>query len=48
VDCNCTLCRRYGAIWAYYKPGEVKIVQGGDSTVAYVWGNKWLAFITAG
>jgi len=44
VDCNCTLCRRYGAIWAYYEPGEVKIVQGADNTVAYSWGNKWLAF----
>ena len=44
VDCNCTLCRRYGAIWAYYKPGEVKIVQGADDTVAYTWGDKALAF----
>ena len=27
-DCNCTLCRRYGALWAYYSPSEVEIPTG--------------------
>jgi len=37
VDCNCTLCRRYGALWAYYEPGEVVFVAGDGETDRYVW-----------
>src|SRR5688572_7559981 len=44
LDCNCTLCRRYGALWAYYKPGQVKLVDGGDATDAYTWSDEVLAF----
>jgi hypothetical protein len=44
LDCNCTLCRRYGSLWAYYKPGEVTLVAGGDATDRYLWGDKALAF----
>jgi len=44
LDCNCTLCRRYGAIWAYPKAEHVKIVSGEDATDTYLWGNEWLAF----
>ncbi len=43
-DCNCTLCRRYGALWAYYEPGEVKLVQGEGTTDTYRWDSKMLAF----
>jgi hypothetical protein len=43
-DCNCTLCRRYGALWSYYEPGEVTIVQGEGDTDTYVWGDEMLAF----
>jgi hypothetical protein len=44
LDCNCTLCRRYGALWAYYQPDEVKVVRGADATDTYLWGDKMLAF----
>ena len=44
VDCNCTLCRRYGALWAYYKPGEVVIVRGAEDTETYVWAKRRFAF----
>jgi hypothetical protein len=44
LDCNCTLCRRYGAIWAYPKPDMVKFVRGADSTDTYSWGDRALAF----
>ncbi|MFP6837922.1 MAG: hypothetical protein VB948_17635 [Pseudomonadales bacterium] len=43
-DCNCTLCRRYGPLWAYYEPGEVKLVQGVGATDDYRWDDKMLAF----
>lgn len=44
LDCSCTICRRYGALWAYCKPGQVKIVQGADATDTYAWNDKVIAF----
>ncbi|ORY18224.1 glutathione-dependent formaldehyde-activating protein [Clohesyomyces aquaticus] len=41
LECLCSICRRYGALWAYYKPDEVH-VEG--ETEAYVWGKKTLSF----
>lgn len=40
-ECLCSICRRYGALWAYYKPDEVQ-VEG--ETEAYIWGKKRLAY----
>ena len=28
TDCNCTLCRRYGTLWAYYSPKDVQTPAG--------------------
>ena len=28
TDCNCTMCRRYGALWAYYSPKDVTVPSG--------------------
>ena len=25
TNCNCSICRRYGTLWAYYKADEVRI-----------------------
>ena len=44
LDCNCTLCRRYGAIWAYPAAPDVTFVCGTDATDAYTWGDKMLEF----
>jgi hypothetical protein len=44
LDCNCTICRRYGAIWAYPNPGKVTFVKGAGNTDSYAWGHKQLAF----
>jgi hypothetical protein len=40
--CNCTLCRRYGVLWAYDYDGEGIAVTG--ATHSYVWGNKEVSF----
>lgn len=40
--CNCTLCRRYGALWAYGHEGEGIHVSG--ATRAYVWGHRSIGF----
>lgn len=26
ICCNCSICRRYGTLWAYFDSGEVEIV----------------------
>jgi hypothetical protein len=44
LDCNCTICRRYGAIWAYPAPTSVTFVRGAGDTDTYLWGDKMLAF----
>jgi hypothetical protein len=40
--CNCSICRRYGALWAYDNEGEKISVSG--TTQVYKWGRKWLEF----
>jgi hypothetical protein len=35
TDCNCSICRRLGVLWAYYSAAEVAIA-GLDATGAYV------------
>lgn len=41
TQCGCSICRRYGALWAYYLTEEVSI---SGPTEAYVWGRKRIAF----
>ena len=43
TECNCSICRRLGARWAYYSPSQVKITKQG-MTQPYVWGDRMLAF----
>jgi hypothetical protein len=43
-ECNCSICRRYGARWAYYDPALVRFVSGAASTDTYMWGDKDIAF----
>jgi hypothetical protein len=40
--CNCTVCRRYGVLWAYDFEGEG--VSASGPTTAYVWGDKSIGF----
>jgi hypothetical protein len=37
LDCNCTLCRRYGGLWTYPEPGQVTLVTGEGATDTYSW-----------
>jgi hypothetical protein len=46
LDCNCTLCRRYGALWSYYQgDDQAKLIAKPrpDSTFTYLWGDKEIA-----
>jgi hypothetical protein len=43
TSCNCSICRRLGALWSYYRPDQVRTPAPGVTT-PYVWGDKTLAF----
>ena len=40
IDCNCSICRRYGALWAFYGAGTVQVIGHPENTTEYVWGQK--------
>ena len=42
VDCNCSICRRYGALWAYYSLKDVIVPTGLTDT--YLRGPKKIEF----
>ncbi len=44
TDCNCSICRRLGGLWAYYRKDQVRIIAAPDATSAYVWGDRMLEF----
>lgn len=48
TDCNCSICRRLGTLWAYYPIESVKVTGHPDYTDAYVWGDKMLKTIRCG
>lgn len=43
TDCNCSICRRYGGLWAYYSPKDVRVVAGEGVTDVYLWGDKTIS-----
>lgn len=40
-DCACSICRRKGALWAYYSPNLVRIA---GETAIYQWGDRDIEF----
>lgn len=42
TDCNCSLCRRLGGLWAYFDFGTVRIEGHPAHTAEYVWGDRTL------
>jgi len=43
--CNCSICRRYGTLWAYYKAGTVRVEHERGATSEYRWGDRRLKFM---
>ncbi|HEY1991659.1 MAG TPA: GFA family protein [Gammaproteobacteria bacterium] len=41
TSCNCSICRRYGTLCAYYRPSQVRV---SGETDTYRWGDKSIAF----
>ncbi len=46
TDCNCSVCRRNGGLWAHFSPRDVKLKCEPERTVRYVWGDKMLTLIS--
>lgn len=44
TECTCTICRRYGARWAYNTRRTARVVSDPDRMSAYVWGDRELEF----
>ncbi len=42
TDCNCSLCRRIGGYWAYYKPAEVRVTHPENGLDGYIQGDRSL------
>jgi hypothetical protein len=45
TDCNCSICRRYGAHWAYYPAAEVEVIAEPGATADYSCNLKRLRFV---
>ncbi len=43
TDCNCSICRRYGVLWAYCRPDQATFVATGP-TDRYLWDDRSIAF----
>jgi hypothetical protein len=44
TDCNCSICRRYGVLWAYYSPALVHITPPSGATDVYMWDDRSIEF----
>ena len=44
VDCNCSLCRRYGVLWAYYDDADVTVLAEPLLTDTYAWNGRHVDF----
>ena len=45
TDCNCSICRRYSALWAYYPASDVRLLYRKRDVEAYSWGDRTLRFV---
>jgi hypothetical protein len=41
TQCNCSICRRYGVLWAYYSPHQVRVAGATDT---YCWDDRSIVF----
>lgn len=45
TNCSCSICRRLGALWAYYEVGRVKVRGHPEHTDTYIQGDKTLRVV---
>jgi hypothetical protein len=44
TSCNCSICRRYGALWAYYSARSVQIQARKGGLSSYAWRHRVRAY----
>jgi hypothetical protein len=44
TQCNCSLCRRYGALWAYFQRKRVRVLAKRSQFAVYSWLDKRFQF----
>ena len=44
TQCNCSICRRTGALWAYYTRGSVRLPAAPDALETYTWQSHSVQF----
>ncbi len=44
TSCNCSVCRRYASLWAYFTPENVTITAADENIGSYSWGDKMIDF----
>ncbi len=44
--CNCSVCNRYGSLWGYYTPQQVKVDVQSNELTRYRWGKEHLDFVS--
>lgn len=44
TQCNCSLCRRYGALWAYFQRKSIRILAEPKALEVYSWRDKRFEF----
>lgn len=45
THCNCSICRRYNAVWGYYQRHEVTLADCDDAATAYRWNDEVIDFV---
>ena len=43
--CNCSICRRYGLLTAYYPAADLRVDGHPQHSEGYVWGDRMLQFV---
>jgi hypothetical protein len=45
TSCNCSICRRYGTLWAYYRRRDVRVSAPRGAIDRYGWAEETLRFV---
>jgi hypothetical protein len=45
TNCNCSICRRLGTLWGYYRMDEVQVQGHPEHTQEYIQGDKMLRVV---
>ena len=45
TSCNCSICRRLGARWAFFPVGTVRVTAQAGATEEYMWGKRTRRFV---